>query len=1461
MNTGKSTLRNRGKLWGLIATSIFSLTLAHADGPIISNVHYEVGKYYGMDAVYLWWDTNVPADSQSSYLTFYNGWLNTPLKPQMAYHHGDIIPATIVQRWASGSYIVKSRDAQGHLTESGVQTYWEVPLVNKPPFVDAGPDQSISSDHARLQGSVFDEIIPNPSFSWSWSLESGPGDVAFANAQDVETNVAFSGNGHYVLKLTATDQISTVSDTVNFDVNYPPEENRRPLVNAGADQMINNYRDAVTLTGSATDDGEPAVPGKLTYTWIQLEGPGVATFADPHSARTTVTFSFPGTYRLMLDANDGQLSGTDDLLIRSNSYPVVNAGEDQKINMPGAAVLNGTATDDGLPLPPTLTVTWSKLSGPLSGSVTFDDPHSAATSVHFTVGGTYWLKLTASDGLVSSEDTVMISANAPPSVDAGPDQTGFPNDRLNLNGTVTDDGFPSPPGAVTTTWTQVSGPAAVSFTNANAVDTAASFPVVGTYQLRLTADDGAATASDDTTVTIKSMIDAGPDLSIIYPTNASLHATAAGRISNVGWYKTSGPGSVSWANSQALDTTATFSMEGTYMLEIRGWDPVGNRLVTDNVAVTVSPNKAPVVNAGPDRNVTYPTTVQLEGTATDDGIPGPLTITWTKISGPGRVTIRNANSLSTLIDSDNAGVYVLRLTATDGLLTTTDDVEVTFSSPNNRAPQITASPAVQTVAFNSPAVIAYTVADDGIPVVPGKPSWSWSKQDGPGNVVFFDPTEGQTQATFSAAGNYVLQLMGYDGELTSYKNVTVEVLPPAPTVNAGPDQSITLPQQANLNGQATNASSQYWSKVNGPGEITFGDYYALQTTARFTTPGTYTIRLAATNRTGTATDDVTVTVEPQGPIPPANQPPVVNAGPAIRTHRDEWTQLQGSVTDDGLPNPPGVVTAHWRQNDGPAQTIFENADDPRTRAKFPVGGRYTLFLTGNDSQLVNNAMLVVDVELPPPAPVDNQPPHVYGSQPVIATVHQLEMISGYAQDDGLPNPPARVTCTWAKQSGPGNVTLTDPQSGEFQKISATFSEIGNYVLRLTCTDSDLSASADTNVTVRDINHAPRIYAGADKTITLGDPLQFSDSTAEDDGLPNPPGRMALRWIQTVGTQKATISDPTVLHPSITNLTTGEYHFRLYATDLDTDPTNSATMDEVFVIVNPAAHTNQPPVVTLATHEQTVELPAQAYLVVKDVTDDGFPNPPHQVSWVGWSVVMGDASKVQFSEDGKNASFTEPGVYKLRATYTDGALTGSDDIIVTVVAAPTPKTNSAPIVDAGPDQHLPGPGYATLAGTVTDDGLPNGQLTYEWSFISGPTPVQFTDSHLLNTSVYLGREGLYRLRLSASDGSLQGQDDVEISVGRAGAGGPKEIRAPGGGKTLFAPGDAPKISYELRQPSNVHIRIYNSDGVMISEVRGDRPSGPNTEQLDRSAYSSGVYVATMDLGDGSPVTKKKFVIVN
>jgi uncharacterized protein len=83
-------------------------------------------------------------------------------------------------------------------------------------------------------------------------------------------------------------------------------------------------------------------------------------------------------------------------------------------------------------------------------------------------------------------------------------------------------------------------------------------------------------------------------------------------------------------------------------------------------------------------------------------------------------------------------------------------------------------------------------------------------------------------------------------------------------VNAGVDRVTILPGKTYLRGSASSDAAVMWSKLSGPGEVTFEDPRSPITTARFQTPGSYVLKLAS------GSDSSTLNVSVETP-PPAHQ--------------------------------------------------------------------------------------------------------------------------------------------------------------------------------------------------------------------------------------------------------------------------------------------------------------------------------------------------------------------------------------------------------------------------------------------------------------------------------------------------------------------------------------------------------------------------------------------------------------
>jgi predicted GH43/DUF377 family glycosyl hydrolase len=158
-----------------------------------------------------------------------------------------------------------------------------------------------------------------------------------------------------------------------------------------------------------------------------------------------------------------------------------------------------------------------------------DDYGVAANTNVFRRGGQWWIYYGGfvfccpeDMGVNLAFSTVKTAPNMAPTVDAGADQTITLPATATLSGTVMDDDVPVPLENVKTTWSRVTGPDAVTFAGTAGLVTTASFSQPGTYVLRLTADDGQLSASDDVTV---SVLGVPPTATATQPTPPTLMAT------------------------------------------------------------------------------------------------------------------------------------------------------------------------------------------------------------------------------------------------------------------------------------------------------------------------------------------------------------------------------------------------------------------------------------------------------------------------------------------------------------------------------------------------------------------------------------------------------------------------------------------------------------------------------------------------------------------------------------------------------------------------------------------------------------------------------------------------------------------------------------------------------------------------------------------------------------------------
>lgn len=1370
--------------------------------------------------------------------------------------------------------------------------------VNDAPVADAisvtnneNTSATITLSGSDVEGSALTYVLSTTPTHGTLSVGAG----TLASPQLTYTPAAdFSGTDSFTFKVNDGDWDSGVA-TVSITV---VAVNQAPDVAAGADQLVSEPIDTVALAGVVTDDNFPG--NTVTVQWSKVSGPGAVTFMDETSRTTGAMFSATGFYVLRLTATDGQFETSDDVQVTVNAAPVVSAGDTQTITLPDVATLNGSATDDRLPVGSVLSVSWEKLSGP--GAVVFDDAHSVATTASFSQSGVYVLRLTATDSLVSRDSDVTVTVNHVPVVDAGSERL-VTNLEAVLNGTVFDDGLPN--GTLTTSWTQVSGPGTATFVDASSAASGVTFSASGVYVLQLTADDSLAQNSASVTISVDGapVVSATSGSPVNFGNSVTLNGTATddglpnGSTVAYAWSYVSGPGAVSFADATAAQTTASFSASGTYVLQFAASDS----LLSASTTVTVIMNGAPTVDVSADKTlVRLPQTVALSGIISDDGLPtGTMSLGWSEVTGPGAVSFSNPTGTNTTASFSAAGFYTLRLTADDSLATASSDITIQVL-PANHPPVVNAGPS-QAVNFPNAIALNGTFTDDGEPQGATVTS-TWTQVNGPGIVSFGDIHATTTSATASQGGVYVLRLTADDTLASSSADVTVK-FNRAPLAQA---QSITTPEgQATpitLSGMDADGDTLQFVVTQQPllGTLT-GTAPNLQYTSYAGAYGADSFQFYVTDgmlTSAVATVSIQVTPIARGRTYTLNSDFLEGNIVNLQATNDQLQLLRAGsgswsfVFDSGLINAPwaglswdgviandgallvSVATSHDGKSYSALQPIsLENSQPTNTGRFLEVVVDFVPATSGEKPTLQDMNVGSVGWPVPVAAPQwqisAGDDISAFWPDPV-----QLKGVVWHSPHNILVNPAIQ----WSLLSGPGTVTYDDATT---LQPTVQFSTNGTYQFRITANYNGDIQTDDVTVTTRFFNRAPVANAGANLFVqdytTGATTLQGS---ATDDGLPLP-STLKIGWTQLFGPGTTTFANSNNATTSATFSTNGIYVLQLSADDgqfaskaittvrvgvlctvnspagqqtwWQADGSGSDAVDGSQAVLETGANYLQGKVGGAFNFDGVnarASVAANSHLDIANASNTGFtvecwinPNNFLNGAVLGWTngvrldrVTAGSAAgdtlrfyvtgtnSGQFVDSARNWPNTAvlSNWYHYAATYdrasgvakvyfngvlqnsavvgstntlstsaeffmgqvagAAGAFKGQLDEISLYSRALDPEdiynifasgaagkcpvgSNQPPVVDAGPDLFLQGvPATATLNGHVSDDGLPIGSSArIQWSKLTGPGTVTFANPNSAVTSATFGSNGVYVLQLSANDQDIVATSFVEVRV--------------------------------------------------------------------------------------------------
>ena len=1225
---------------------------------------------------------------------------------------------------------------------------------------NAGPDQTVDEGATvTLSGTVTD-ADPEDALAYSWTHNStltiSLADSAALDTSFTAPNVSEDTPVEFTLRVS--DGTASVSDKVIITIQ--DSANAAPTVNAGPDQEVAEGS-TVSLDGTADDsDAEDALAYSWTHNSTALTITLDASAEDPSFTAPNVSEDTPVEFTLRV--SDGTASVSDKVIITiqdsANAAPTVNAGPDQEVAEGSTVSLDGTADDSDAE--DALAYSWthnSTLTISLADSAALDTSFTAPnvsedTPVEFT--------LRVSDGTASVSDKVIItiqdSANAAPTVNAGPDQEVAEGSTVSLDGTADDSDAED---ALAYSWTHNST-LTISLADSAALDTSFTAPNVSEdtpVEFTLRVSDGTASVSDKVIITIQDSanaaptVNAGPDQEVAEGSTVSLDGTAddsdAEDALAYSWTHNSTL-TISLADSAALDTSFTapnVSEDTPVEFTLRVSD--GTASVSDKVIITIqdSANAAPTVNAGPDQEVAEGSTVSLDGTADDSDAEDALAYSWTHNSTALTITLdasaEDPSFTAPNVSEDTPVEFTLRVS--DGTASVSDKVIITIQDSANAAPTVNAGPD-QEVAEGSTVSLDGTAddsdAEDAL-------AYSWTHNS---TLTISLADSAALDTSFTAPNvsedtpvEFTLRVSDGTASVSDKVIITIQdSANAAPTVNAGPDQEVAEGSTVSLDGTADDSDAEdalaYSWTHNSTLTISLADSAALDTS--FTapnvsedTPVEFTLRVS--DGTASVSDKVIITIQDS-----ANAAPTVNAGPDQEVAEGSTVSLDGTADDSDAED---ALAYSWTHNSTALTiTLDASAEDPSFTAPnvsedTPV--EFTLRVSDGTASVSDKVIITIQDSA-------NAAPTVNAGPDQEVAEGSTVSLDGTADDSDAED---ALAYSWTHNSTL-TISLADSAALDTSFTAPNVSEDTPVEFTLRVSDGTASVSDKVIITIQDsANAAPTVNAGPDQEVAEGSTVSL-DGTADDSDAED---ALAYSWTHnstlTISLADSAALDTSFTAPNVSEDTPVEFTLRV------SDGTASVS-DKVIITIQDSA--NAAPTVNAGPDQEVAE---GSTVSLDGTADDSDAEDALAYSWTHNSTLtisLADSAALDTSFTAPNVSEDTPVEFTLRVS--DGTASVSDKVIITI----QDSANAAPTVNAGPDQEVAEGSTVSLDGTA-DDSDAEDALAYSWTHNSTLT-ISLADSAALDTSFTapnVSEDTLVEFTLRVSDGTASVSDKVIITI--------------------------------------------------------------------------------------------------
>ncbi len=1182
-----------------------------------------------------------------------------------------------------------------------------------------------------------------------------PASVAFASGETSKT-LTFSATDDSVDESDETVTLSfgaslptrVTAGTTSSTVVTITDNDTSGLTYSAAPSTLTVGTPITALTATATGFGSATVAYSVTSTVKLPAGLNLSTSTGAITGAPTTASTSTATVTVSATSGSGDTARTATVNI---TFPAVGKGT--LATPTGLALKTNTQTQIGF------TVTWTAVtnatgytatavqgSNTFTGTVDTTGTNPEATFTGLAANTTYAVSVVATGNTANYENSAAATlsqataANSAPTANAGADTTVAEGASVTLDGTGSSD--PDAGTTLTYSWARKSGETnnAVTLTNANTASASFTAPndiaANVTLTFVLTVSDGTLSATDEVVITV---------------TGNNAAATFSGDLTGAvteDAIQTTATGTVTVTDSDGANTVqAQSNVEGTYgTLSIAtsgAWTYTldNTRTATNALAAGATPtdafpiqsadntpgtvtitvtgaNDAPTANAGADTTVTEGVSVTLSGAGNDPDAGTTLTYSWARKSGEtdNAVTLTNANTASASFTApdDIAANATLTfvLTVSDGTLSATDEVVITVTGANadatfsgdlagavtEDATETTATGTV-TVTDNDGANMVQAQTDAagtyGTLTIATSGAWTYT----------LDNADADTNALAAAAtATDAFTINAADGTAGTV-TITVTGANDAPTANAGADTtvaegaSVTLDGTGSSDPDAGTTLTYSWARKSGETNNAVTLTNANTASASFTAPddiaanATLTFVLTVSDGTLSATDEVVITV---------------TGANADATFSGD---LAGAVTEDATETTAtGTVTV--TDNDG-ANMVQAQTDAAGTYGTLTIAtsGAWTYTLdnadadtnalaaaaTATDAFTINAADGTAGTVTITVTGANDAPTADAGAN---ATVTEGVSVTLSGTDSSDPDAGTTLTYSWARKSGETDnaVTLTNANTAS-ASFTAPDDIAANATLTfvLTVSDGTLSATDEVVITVTGAN--------ADATFS-GD---LAGAVTEDATETTATGTVTVTDNDGANTVQAQ-TDAAGTYGTLTIATSGAWTYTLDNADADTNAlAAAATATDAFEIA--AADGTEGTVtitVTGANDAPTANAGADTTVaegasVTLSGTGSSDPDAGTTLTY-SWARKSGETNNAVTLTNANtaSASFTAPNDIAANVTLTfvltvsDGTLSATDEVVITVTGANAAATFSGDLTGAVTEDAT----QTTATGTVT-----------------------------------------------------------------------------------------------------------------------------------------------------------------